>query len=229
MSKSNVFYSSNRNYTEVPDEELIKMIQNDNNTYALEHLMDRYRNLVNIKVSKYYMIGAEREDIVQEGLIGLFKAIKSYQPEKQNSFKTFANMCIERQLITAIKSSNRQKHMPLNSYLSLNMSAYHNEEDGNESNADLLEILNANLIEDPLDTITQKEYYQNIENTIDKTLSDFEKKVLTRYMQGESYTQIAQKLEAPVKSVDNAIQRIRKKAIKEMDNWGRAYLVLLDN
>lgn len=229
MSKSNVFYSSNRNYTEVPDEELIKMIQNDNNTYALEHLMDRYRNLVNIKVSKYYMIGAEREDIVQEGLIGLFKAIKSYQPEKQNSFKTFANMCIERQLITAIKSSNRQKHMPLNSYLSLNMSAYHNEEDGNESNADLLEILNANLIEDPLDTITQKEYYQNIENTIDKTLSDFEKKVLTRYMQGESYTQIAQKLDAPVKSVDNAIQRIRKKAIKEMDNWGRAYLVLLDN
>ena len=229
MSKSNVFYSSNRNYTEVPDEELIKMIQNDNNTYALEHLMDRYRNLVNIKVSKYYMVGAEREDIVQEGLIGLFKAIKSYQSEKQNSFKTFANMCIERQLITAIKSSNRQKHMPLNSYLSLNMSAYHNEEDGNESNADLLEILNANLIEDPLDTITQKEYYQNIENTIDKTLSDFEKKVLTRYMQGESYTQIAQKLEAPVKSVDNAIQRIRKKAIKEMDNWGRAYLVLLDN
>ena len=229
MSKSNVFYSSNKNYTEVPDEELIKMIQTDNNTYALEHLMDRYRNLVNIKVSKYYMIGAEREDIVQEGLIGLFKAIKSYQPEKQNSFKTFANMCIERQLITAIKSSNRQKHMPLNSYLSLNMSAYHNEEDGNESNADLLEILNANLIEDPLDTITQKEYYQNIENTIDKTLSDFEKKVLTRYMQGESYTQIAQKLDAPVKSVDNAIQRIRKKAIKEMDNLGRAYLVLLDN
>ena len=218
MSKSNVFYSSNRNYTEVPDEELIKMIQNDNNTYALEHLMDRYRNLVNIKVSKYYMIGAEREDIVQEGLIGLFKAIKSYQPEKQNSFKTFANMCIERQLITAIKSSNRQKHMPLNSYLSLNMSAYHNEEDGNESNADLLEILNANLIEDPLDTITQKEYYQNIENAIDKTLSDFEKKILNKYMQGESYTQKAQKLEAPVKSVDNAIQRIRKKAIKEMPN-----------
>ena len=175
-----------------------------------------YKNLVNIKVSKYYMIGAEKEDIVQEGLIGLFKAIKSFQPQKQNSFKTFANMCIERQLITAIKSSNRQKHMPLNSYLSLNMSAYHNEEDGNESNADLLEILNANLIEDPLDTITQKEYYQNIESAIDKTLSDFEKKVLTRYMQGETYTQIAQKLEAPVKSVDNAIQRIRKKAIKEM-------------
>ena len=216
MSKSNMFYYSNRNYTEVPDEELIKMIQNDNNTYALEHLMNRYKNLVNIKVSKYYMIGAEKEDIVQEGLIGLFKAIKSFQPQKQNSFKTFANMCIERQLITAIKSSNRQKHMPLNSYLSLNMSAYHNEEDGNESNADLLEILNANLIEDPLDTITQKEYYQNIESAIDKTLSDFEKKVLTRYMQGETYTQIAQKLEAPVKSVDNAIQRIRKKAIKEM-------------
>ena len=167
MSKADIYYSSNMDYTNMADEDLIKLIKSDSKC-ALEHLINRYKNLVNMKVSKYYMIGAEREDIEQEGLIGLFKAIKSYQPEKQNSFKTFANICIERQLITAIKSSNRQKHMPLNSYLSLNINAYDNEDDGNNSNTDLLGVLNTNLVEDPLDTITQKEYYQIIENTIVK-------------------------------------------------------------
>ena len=154
---------------------------------------------------------AEKEDIEQEGLIGLFKAIKSYQPEKQNSFKTFANVCIERQLITAIKSSNRQKHMPLNSYLSLNNSAYENEED-----TQFIEIFNNKTAEDPLDTITKKEYYESVENAIDKNLSDFEKKVLNRYLQGESYIEISNKLDTPVKSIDNAIQRIRKKALKNI-------------
>ena len=165
-----------------------------------------------MKVSKYYIVGAERDDIVQEGLIGLFKAIKSYKPDQQNSFKSFANMCIERQLITAIKTSNRQKHMPLNSYLSLNISAY-DEEEG-ESDTTLMDIFNTTLIEDPLDTITKKEYLQDIEKTIDKSLSDFEKKVLNKYINGKSYIQIAEDLDAPVKSIDNAIQRIRKKAIK---------------
>ena len=121
-------------------------------------------------------------------------------------------MCIERQLITAIKTSNRQKHIPLNSYLSLNMSAY-DEEEG-ESDTSLLEIFNNTLIEDPLDTITKKEYYQNIEDTIERSLSDFEKKVLNKYINGKSYTEIAEDLDTPVKSIDNAIQRIRKKAIK---------------
>ena len=217
MSKANVYYSSNTDYTNMTDEDLISLIKSEDKC-ALEHLINRYKNIVSLKIGKYYMIGAEKEDIEQEGLIGLFKAIKSYQPEKQNSFKTFANMCIERQLITAIKSSNRQKHMPLNSYLSLNMNAYDNEEDGNNSTIDLLGVLDTKNTEDPLDTITQKEYYELIETTIDKTLSDFEKKVLNQYMQGESYVQIAQKLDTPVKSIDNAIQRIRKKAMKEMQD-----------
>ena len=125
MSDANVYYSSDIKYAETSDEDLIDIIKSGNK-YALEHLINRYKSLVNMKVSKYYIIGAEREDIVQEGLIGLFKAIKNYQTNKQSSFKNFANMCIERQLITAIKSSNRQKHMPLNSYLSLNMNAYDN-------------------------------------------------------------------------------------------------------
>lgn len=215
MSTTDVFYSSDYNFSQITDEDLIEIIKSDNK-FALEHLINRYKDLVNIKVSKYYIVGAEREDIIQEGLIGLYKAIKSYQADKQNSFKSFASICIERQLITAIKTSNRQKHMPLNSYVSLNKDAYENDDSG--SHADLMGILNANIVEDPLDMITKKEYYQLVENTIDKSLSSFEKKVLNCYIQGESYSEIAQRLEAPVKSIDNAIQRIRKKAIKGMQS-----------
>ena len=192
------------------DEELLKLIKEGNND-ALDSLINKYKELVNMKVSKYFIIGAEKEDIYQEGLIGLYKAIKSYDSSKQNSFKTFANLCIERQLITAIKTSNRQKHMPLNSYLSLNANAYDDEDD-----TSLMEIFNSKLIEDPLDTITKKEYYKDVEDKIDKNLSDFEKEVLQRYAKGESYVTIAEKLDTPVKSVDNAIQRIRKKAIKSI-------------
>lgn len=210
MKESNLYFSLNNNYKDMSDEDLINIIKSGDKS-ALEFLISKYKELVNMKVSKFFMIGAEREDIVQEGLIGLFKAIKSYNPDKQNSFKTFANLCIERQLITAIKSSNRQKHMPLNSYLSLNTTAYEDDEDSS-----LLEVFNAHQMEDPLDTITKKEYYQILENAIDKSLSDFEKQVLNCYMQGESYVQIAEKLDTPVKSIDNAIQRIRKKAIKNI-------------
>ena len=212
MEKANVFYSTdNKDYDNIKDEDLIEIIKSGDKN-AFEYLINKYKELVNIKVSKYFLIGAERDDIVQEGLIGLFKAIKSYKSDMKNSFKSFANMCIERQLITAIKSSNRQKHMPLNSYLSLNISAY-DEEDG-KSDTSLIDIFNTTLIEDPLDTITKKEYYKNIEDTIDKSLSDFEKKVLNKYINGKSYLEIAEDLDTPVKSIDNAIQRIRKKAIK---------------
>ena len=168
--------------------------------------------MVNTKVGKYFIIGAEREDIVQEGMIGLYKAIKGFDNCKQNTFKTFANLCIERQLITAIKSSNRQKHMPLNSYLSLNTSAYDDEGDGTE----LLETFEVNTIEDPLETIMKQESFNEIQNAVQKSLSKFEGQVLERYMQGESYEVIAKRLDTPVKSVDNAIQRIRKKAIKNL-------------
>ena len=193
------------------DEELLEAIKQDDKD-ALDFLICKYQDLVNSKVNKYFIIGAEKEDIIQEGLIGLYKAIKDYKEDKQNSFKSFANLCIERQLITAIKSSNRQKHMPLNSYLSLNMNAYENEDGTN--NSEIMEVLDTKIVEDPLDTITKKEYMSSVENAIDTHLSDFEKKVLGRYIQGDSYVTIAAKLDAPVKSVDNAIQRIRKKAMK---------------
>ena len=203
----------NNNYNNMSDDELLELI-NKKDTDALDFLICKYKDLVNSKVNKYFIIGAEKEDIVQEGLIGLYKAIKDYKPDKQNSFKSFANLCIERQLITAIKSSNRQKHMPLNSYLSLNMTAFENEDGNNDTQ--IVDVLENTVIEDPLDTITKKEYFLSVENVIDSSLSDFEKKVLNRYVQGESYVKIAERLDAPVKSVDNAIQRIRKKTAKNI-------------
>ena len=213
MEEATKFFELNESLDVLTDEELIGRIQN-NDKNALDFLLGKYKELVYMKSSKYFIIGAERDDIFQEGMIGLYKAIQSFKEDKQNSFKTFANMCIERQLITAIKTSNRQKHMPLNSYLSLNTSSY--EEDDNEKT--LLDVLNNKMAEDPLDTLTKKEYYSNVENAIDKSLSDFEKQVLKKFIKGDSYVKIAKDLEAPVKSVDNAIQRIRKKALKNIIN-----------
>ena len=212
MQKQNVYFSTDK-YGKLTDEQLIEKIK-DGEEEACSFLLERYRDLVNMKVSRYFIVGAEKEDIFQEGMIGLFKAIKTFDETKQNSFKTFANMCVERQLITAIKSSNRQKHMPLNSSLSLNISAYDNSED--ENSTELMETFNNKTAEDPLETIMKKEYYTEVENAVNKSLSKFEKQVLEQYLKGESYVKIAEKLDSPVKSVDNAIQRIRKKAIKNM-------------
>ena len=205
-------YSFANKYENNTDEELVEKIKTGDK-YAQACLFERYKDIVNMKANKFYIIGAEREDMAQEGLIGLYKAIKSYDGEKQNSFKTFANLCIERQLITAIKSSNRQKHIPLNSSFSLNLSAYEENDD-----TTVMDVLDTKTAEDPLDTITKKEYLEFVESKIDESLSSFEKQVLNRYIQGESYNDIASKLDTPIKSVDNAIQRIRKKAVKFLEN-----------
>ena len=212
MESATKYFQLNNNFAEMSDEEIISLIRTDNKE-ALDYLLNKYKDLVYMKVSKYFIVGAERDDIIQEGLIGLYKAVKSFKEDKHNSFKTFANMCIERQLITAIKTSNRQKHMPLNSYLSLNTSAYEDEEEQT-----LMDILNNHTVEDPLDMITKKEYYKSVEESIDKSLSNFEKQVLKKFIKGDSYVKIAEELESPVKSVDNAIQRIRKKAMKGIIN-----------
>ena len=212
MQNENVFFLKNE-FDKLSDEDIIAKIK-EGDEQALSYLLGKYQTLVNKKVSKYFMIGAEKEDIAQEGMIGLYKAIKGFDPSKQNTFKTFANICIERQLISAIKSSNRQKHIPLNSYLSLNNTAYDNSE---QEGSELIDTFNSKTVEDPLDTIMKQEYYEEIENTIDKSLSKFERQVLDRFIKGESYVVIAQKLDSPVKSVDNAIQRIRKKANKNFE------------
>ena len=203
-------FSIDKQYENMTDEELLEISNNDKK--ALNCLLERYNNVVNMKANKFFMIGAEREDMVQEGMIGLYKAVKSFDLEKQNSFKTFANLCIERQLITAVKNSNRQKHLPLNSSLSLNATAY---EENDETT--VMEVLDTNVVDDPSEIIANKEYYNYIETKIDESLSNFERQVLNEYKEGKSYATIAQELHTKVKSVDTAIQRIRKKAIKIRD------------
>ena len=211
MQNESVFFTTNK-YDKMEDSKIIEEIK-QGDEYALTYLLKKYQELVNMKINKYFMIGAEKEDIAQEGMIGLYKAIQNYNPEKQNSFKSFANICIERQLITAIKTSNRQKHLPLNSYLSLNTSAYDNND---ESSVELIDTFNGKQSEDPLEMMMQKEHFAEVENAVNKSLSQFEKQVLDKFMKGKSYVRIAEELNSPVKSVDNAIQRIRKKAIKNL-------------
>lgn len=207
--------SADNKYENMLENDVITLIQSGDEN-ALEFIIDKYNDIVNIKASKFFANGIEREDIIQEGLIGLYKATKSYNSEKQNSFKTFANLCIERQLITSIKSANRQKNIPLNSAFSLNAPVYE------EDDIDILGILDNKTAEDPLETITKKEYYNFIEKKMDESLSDFEKKVLIEYKKGKSYNDIAIKVNSKIKSVDTAIQRIKKKAGKiklQLENY----------
>ena len=208
----NMFSINENEYTQMTDEKLIENIKNEDQN-AFNCLVERYNDLVNMKASKFFMAGAEKDDMVQEGMIGLYKAVKSYVPQKQNSFKTFANMCIERQLITAVKNSNRQKHIPLNSSVSLNASAYDDNED-----VDRIDILNIKTLNDPSDIIANQEYFKDIQEKIKENLSEFELMVLNEYEKGKSYAAIAEKLNAKTKSVDTAIQRIRKKANKIKNN-----------
>lgn len=195
---------------QMSDENLIFEATKNNNQVALDCLIDRYKDMVNIKANKFFMVGSEKEDILQEGYIGLYKAVKSYNLDKQNSFKTFAGLCIERQMITAVKNSNRQKHIPLNSSVSLNAEAY--QEDGDTQVIDILDTRKSG--EDPLEIISDKEYYNVVEKEITESLSGYEKQVLSHFRNGESYAQIATNLKSKIKSVDTAIQRIRKKALK---------------
>ena len=200
------------NYIDMTDEKLVQIVQSNDNI-ALDYLIHRYDDIVNMKANKFFMVGAEKEDMIQEGMIGLYKAIKSFDTEKQNSFKTFANMCVERQLITAVKNSNRQKHIPLNSSVSLNSAAYEDNED-----MDKMDVLDIKIMNDPSDIIADREYFENMESKIKENLSSFELQVLKEYEKVKSYAAIAEKLNAKVKSVDTAIQRIRKKANKIKEN-----------
>lgn len=203
-------YQFENKYANIADEEVIALIK-EGDKLALDYLLNKYKEVIKMKTNRFFIIGAEKEDMIQEGFWGLYKAIQSFDSEKQNSFRTFANLCIERQLITVIKTSNRQKNIPLNSSFSLNTAAYDENDD-----VSVLDVLDMKTVEDPLETIIKKEYYTSVESKIDQNLSKFEKDVLNKYIQGQSYSDIATSLEAPIKSVDNAIQRIRKKAIRNI-------------
>jgi len=192
-------------YSRMSDEELIKLVQNGDK-YAEEIIIKRYRNFVLAKSRSYFLVGADREDIVQEGMIGLFKAIRDYKVERLASFRAFAELCITRQIITAIKAATRQKHQPLNSYVSLNRPIY-----DEESDRTLLDVLKGGKLTDPEELIVSQETYDLIENQIDEMLSNLERDVLQEYLDGKSYQDIAIALDKHVKSVDNALQRVKRK------------------
>jgi RNA polymerase sporulation-specific sigma factor len=182
-------------------------------TYALEYLINKYKAFVRAKAKSYFLIGADREDIIQEGMIGLYKAIRDFRADKLSSFRAFAELCITRQIITAIKTATRQKHIPLNSYVSLNKPIY-----DEESDRTLLDVLSGNKITDPEELMINQEEFRDIELCMGELLSDLEWKVLMSYLDGKSYQEIAGDLDRHVKSVDNALQRVKRKVERYLED-----------
>ena len=180
---------------------------------ALEYIIKKYKNFVKAKAKSYFLIGADKEDIIQEGMIGLFKAVRDFDASKTNSFKGFADICITRQIITAIKTATRQKHIPLNSYISLNKPVY-----DEESERTLLDIIATSIVTDPEELIISKEELKHIESKMNELLSDLELQVVEYYLNGKSYQYIADKLKRDVKSIDNALQRVKRKLEKHLEN-----------
>ena len=199
------------NFTEMTDEQVVRLAQEQDGA-ALEYLLNKYKNFVRTKARSYFLIGADHEDIVQEGMIGLYKAIRDYREDKLSSFRAFAELCITRQIITAIKTATRQKHIPLNNYISLNRPIY--EEDSDRT---LLDVITEEGASDPEEMLIDREDLSLIEGRIGQMLSDLEKEVLVRYMEGKSYVEIAEEMHRHVKSIDNALQRIKRKLTRYLE------------
>ena len=201
-----------QDFESMADEQVVKLAQ-DADGGALEYLLNKYKNFVRTKARSYFLIGADHEDIVQEGMIGLYKAIRDYKAERLSSFRAFAELCVTRQIITAIKTATRQKHIPLNSYISLNKPIY--EEDSDRT---LLDVITEEGVSNPEDMLIDREDLSLIEGRIGQMLSDLEKDVLVRYMEGKSYVEIAGEMNRHVKSIDNALQRIKRKLLRYLEN-----------
>ncbi|TGB00932.1 RNA polymerase sporulation sigma factor SigH [Halobacillus salinus] len=197
--------------SKLDDEAIIERI-NQGQVQALDYLINKYKNFVRAKARTYFLIGADREDIVQEGMIGLYKAIRDYKEGKLSSFKAFAELCVTRQIITAIKTATRQKHIPLNSYVSLDKPIY-----DEESDRTLLDVIAGSKAIDPQELIVNKEKFFDMEEKISELLSDLEKKVLALYLDGRSYQEISEELNRHVKSIDNALQRVKRKLEKYLE------------
>ena len=205
----------NETFGSLSDEEIVELCHNGD-TMAEEYLLNKYKNFVRSKARSYFLIGADHEDIVQEGMIGLYKAIRDYRHEKLSSFRAFAELCITRQIITAIKTATRQKHIPLNSYVSLNKPLY-----DEESDRTLLDIIMEGNAGNPEDMIINQENLGNIHQKINEVLSGLEQEVLSEYLDGKSYQEIAETLGRHVKSIDNALQRVKRKLEKYLEENGR--------
>lgn len=202
-------------FENMTDEEIVAEAKLSDNNIALDYLINKYRNFVRAKARSYFLIGADREDIIQEGMIGLYKAIRDFRNDKLSSFRAFAELCVTRQIITAIKTATRQKHIPLNSYVSLNKPIY--DEDSDRT---LLDVLSGSKISDPEELVISREEFIDIEAKMGQILSDLEWKVLMSYLDGKSYQEIAVELERHVKSIDNALQRVKRKLERYLDNRG---------
>jgi RNA polymerase sporulation-specific sigma factor len=198
-------------FASLTDEEIVTMAQEADGT-ALEYLLNKYKNFVRSKARSYFLIGADHEDIVQEGMIGLYKAIRDFKPDKLSSFRAFAELCITRQIITAIKTATRQKHIPLNSYVSLNKPLY-----DEESDRTLLDVIIEGRATNPEELLISQEDLMSIRDKIDEVLSGLEQEVLAAYLDGESYQEIAENLGRHVKSIDNALQRVKRKLEKFLE------------
>ncbi|WP_064091202.1 RNA polymerase sporulation sigma factor SigH [Rossellomorea aquimaris] len=192
-------------FTVMDDEGIIEAVH-QGDSEALNFLIKKYRNFVRAKARSYFLIGADKEDIVQEGMIGLYKSIRDYKEDKLTSFKAFAELCITRQIITAIKTATRQKHIPLNSYVSLDKPIY-----DDESDRTLLDVISGTKVMDPESLIINREEFDNMEDKMAELLSDLERKVLALYLDGQSYQEISEELNRHVKSIDNALQRVKRK------------------
>lgn len=203
---------ANLDFENMTDEEIAILAQQDGEGAALEFLLNKYKNFVRTKARSYFLIGADHEDIVQEGMIGLYKAIRDFREDRLSSFRAFAELCVTRQIITAIKTATRQKHIPLNSYISLNRPIY--EEDSDRT---LLDVITEEVPSNPEEMLIDREDLSVIEGRIGQMLSDLEKEVLVRYIEGKSYVQISEEMNRHVKSVDNALQRIKRKLQKFLD------------
>ncbi len=204
--------SDDTNLSQLTDEELCRLAQGPDGGAALEFLLNRYKNFVRSRARSYFLIGADHEDIVQEGMIGLYKAVRDFRPEKLASFRAFAELCVTRQIITAIKTATRQKHIPLNSYISLNKPIF-----DEESDRTLLDVISEGRITNPEELLIGQEDLSTIESRIGKMLSPLEWEVLLAYLDGRSYQEIAEDLGRHVKSIDNALQRVKRKMEKLLE------------
>lgn len=197
-------------YENISDEDIVMLIR-EGDTLAMDYLIGKYKNLVRKKAKALYLIGGDHEDLIQEGMIGLYKAIRDYQREKEASFLTFADLCISRQIYTAIKSSNTKKNQPLNNYISIDSSNYSDDVESTDSAVSFIETLAHARIMNPEEMFIDKENTSLLEKELYERLSNFERQILNLYMQDYNYSKIAEILNKEPKSVDNALQRIRKK------------------
>ncbi|WP_127160097.1 RNA polymerase sporulation sigma factor SigH [Veillonella sp. VA137] len=192
-------------FSSLTDEEIVTIYQRENNHYATDYIVQRYKNFVRSKARSYFLMGADKEDIIQEGMIGLYKATRDFNQDHEVSFKAFAELCITRQIISAIKGASRQKHIPLNSYISLNKPAY------DDSERTLIEVLETEKNLDPQEVVINREQYALIKEVMEAVLSPLEWDVLRGYMDAKSYQEMAEEHHRSVKSIDNALQRVKKK------------------